>query len=257
MSTRIGVLTEAFLYATARSAPALRRAGLVGDAVALWSRATRRSRAWRPHEEACRAFVDAVIDEVPARRTAVVLGSGLLRDVPIARMAREFQRVILVDAVHLLPARRAARRLGCDLEVADLTGLSDRPDAATPLAAYARDPSVDLVISANVLSQLAIAPERENDPRRRTASEIVAAHLADLADVRARVCLMTDVRFTDIDREGTGVAPVTLVDPALLPDRPDAEWAWEVAPRGEISRRFRRVHHVQAWGNLGAARPAQ
>lgn len=248
------MLAEALLHATARSSPALRRAGLVGDAVALWSRATRRRRHWRPHEERCRALVASVVERLPSRRTALVLGSGLLRDVPVARLARAFERVVLLDAVHLLPARWTARRLGCEVVVCDLTGLS-RPEAAeAPLLGYARDPSVDLVISANVLSQLAMAPGRRSADPEGLARDVAAAHLRDLAAFRAQVCLLTDVRFADVDPAGQAGEPVMLVDPALLPGRPDAEWEWEVAPRGEISRRFARIHHVQAWRDLASAR---
>lgn len=247
------MLAEAVLHATARSNASLRRAGLVGDAVALWSRATRRRRAWRPHEERCRAFVESVLDRLPGRGTVLVLGSGLLRDVPIERLAREFDRVVLVDAVHLLPARWRAGRLGCRMIVADLaTGPAE--GGARPLAAYAGDPSVGLVISANVLSQLAMAPGRRTDDPARLAREITAGHLADLGAFEAPVCLMTDVRFTDIRRAGAPAAPVTLVEPSLLPGRPDDEWEWEVAPRGEISRDFARIHRVQAWRDLNGPR---
>lgn len=236
------MLAEALLHATARSWPALRQRGLIGDAVALWSRAGRRRREWVPHEERCRAAVLAGLADLPRRHTALVLGSGLLRDVPVAELARAFRRVVLVDAVHLLPARLRARRLGCTLQVADLT-------ESEGLADWQADADVDLVVSANLLSQLPMsrlrAVESEDEAtiiRRR----IGAAHLAALAGFRARAVLLSDTSYRDVAPDGTVLDEVALVDPSLLAPSDEA-WDWEVAPRGEISRRFARIHRVGAW----------
>ena len=116
------MLLETILNVTARTNPALRRLGLVGDAVALWSRAMRRRRAWAPHEARCHEVVLRSVAGLPSRRTVLVLGSGLIRDVPLAFLAERFERVVLLDAVHLLPARLKARRFGAETVVADLTG---------------------------------------------------------------------------------------------------------------------------------------
>jgi hypothetical protein len=39
------------------------------------------------------------------KRTAVVLGSGLLRDVPIRELAAAFDTVVLIDLVHVASVR--------------------------------------------------------------------------------------------------------------------------------------------------------
>lgn len=237
------MLWEAILHASARSTPGLRRLGLVGDALALRSRASRQRKAWAPHEARCHAFIARAVDRCERRRTVVVLGSGLLRDVPVARLAGAFERLVLVDAVHLLPARMKARRLGAEMRVADLSRDDD-----PALAALRVEPGIDLVISANLLSQMPLPHRRRSGDWESTepATLIGKRHLADLAGFAAPVCLLTDVAYRDVSQDGSSGPEHPLVDEALLPE-PAESWDWDVAPRGEIERRFARVHRVGAW----------
>lgn len=234
------MIWEGFLYVTAQTTPALRRLGLVGDALALRSRALRQARAWAPHEARCRAFVERVAARCTSRRTALVLGSGLVRDVPLAALAGRFEKVVLVDAVHLLPARLRARRLGARTLAADLSADgADRPDVAGP---------VDLVISANLLSQMPLPYRRRSgdwdDPE--PLARIGRHHLTQLRALDAPICLLTDVAYRDVAQDGTETEETPLVDASLLPP-PDESWDWTVAPKGEIDRGFARIHRVGAW----------
>lgn len=253
------MLFEAFLHATAKAHPAARNLGLVGDAVALWSRSTRRSRAWRPHELACREIVARAVAELTFRRTVLVLGSGLLRDVPVDLLARAFRRVVLVDGVHLLPARSKARRHGAELALADLSGLGavflgSAEERADPLASWRADPEIDLVISANLLSQLPFALDRwlERHPEHakrlpdHRPNGVIAAHLADLAGFAGRVCLLTDTAYRVVRRDGILVEEVDLLQGVELPE-PDACWNWEVAPVGEIARDEAHIHLARGY----------
>ena len=142
------MLLEIILYASARTTPELARLGLKGDAVALWSRATRCRSAWAPHEARCHAAVRAATADLPRRHTALVLGSGLLRDVALAHLVESFQRVILVDAVHLVPAHWRARHPKVELVTADLSGVAawlagEAGGRMDPLAAFRDDPVDD------------------------------------------------------------------------------------------------------------------
>lgn len=250
------MLPEILLYATAESAPALRRLGLVSDAVALWSRATRCRAAWAPHEARCHAAVSRAIVGLDRPDTALVLGSGLLRDVPLDALLARFRRIILVDAVHLWPARRRTRDPRVTRMVADLTGMAEGLGSAqaqrtSPLAAFRDDSRIDFVVSANVLSQLPMAVERwyERRPRHAApanlAADLAAAHLADLAALPGRICLLTDVRHRELDRGGAVLDETDLLHGVALPE-PDDAWDWEVAPRGEMGRRSVHVHRAQA-----------
>jgi hypothetical protein len=250
--------------------------GFVADSVALWSRATRRRRDWAPHEARSQELVREALEGLERRRTVIVLGSGLCRDVPLDELASRFERVILVDAVHLAPVRRRTRRLAnVSFVTMDLTGAGDwllggAEERGDPLRPFIEDPDVDLVVSANLLSQLPLALERfveRAGPTRLPADladRSIGWHLADLARFGARVCLLTDVECRDVEasdwgrrhaptgREPAILARLDLTRGHLLPP-PDATWTWTVAPPGEVERNIALIHLVHGYRDLAAA----
>ncbi len=254
------LLAELALSLITRAPVSLRRLGLVQESIGLWSRSRRQKRAWQPHYARCRDFVAAVVEELAGRRTVLVLGSGLVRDVPIELLAGRFERVVLLDAVHLPMVRFRMRRFAnVTLVTRDLTGTAGwlaGTDAGrvAPLADFARDGTVDLVVSANLLSQLPlpVANRLADHPAEAKRfpddlpARIVGWHLADLSAFGCRVCLLTDVEMREEDRKGTVTSRLDLMRGHKLP-RPDAEWDWTVAPFGEIDRDAAYVHHVRAY----------
>jgi hypothetical protein len=196
----------------------------------------------------------------------LVLGSGLCRDIPVGRLASTFETVILIDAVHLAPVRRRLAALSnVRFVTADLTGagawLAGQADARTDvLAPWRADATVDLVISANILSQLAIGPEDYLDahPARTAAlpaglpDALIGMHLQDLAAFRCRVCLVTDVEMRKERRDGSVLEQMDLLGGHTLPP-PDDTWDWTVAPLGEIARDIARIHRVYGYVSLQAA----
>lgn len=232
-----------------------RRLGMVGDSVRLWSRGRRRAADWADHEQHCHAIVRQALAGLGRRDTVVVLGSGLARDVPLGELAAAFRRVILVDAVHLLPLRLKVRRYrNVSLETRDLTGLIDWISGkgrvrVRPLADLASNTAVDLVISANILSQLALPVEdwleRQPDAARRLPSGIgrrlIDWHLEDTADFAGHICLLTDTEFHEITGGGAVSGEYDLLFGRKLP-QPDRAWHWQVAPRGELPGGARHVH---------------
>ncbi len=237
-----------------------RRTGHLTAAVSLWSRGHRCRRAWGTHEARCHAIVDRAIATCEQRRTAIVLGSGLVRDVPLDRLAAAFETVLLVDVVHLWPARWKARRhANVRLVDLDITGSTDLIlDRATglsdPLMRLAADPTVDLVISANCLSQLALLPlERlaamNSSKRRRFADlgrRIVEGHLVALERFPGRVCLLTDSEGRDVDAEGNVLERRDLLEGVTLPPADD-DWDWELAPIGEHAPDHAIVHRAHGF----------
>lgn len=241
------------------AAPGVRRLGYVRESVLLSSRARRCRRAWAAHQAATRTAILDAAAGLSGR--AVVLGSGPLGDVPLAALAASFARVDLVDVVHPWRARRAARRHRNVVPVlADLTGgrWREGETAAGTETVRALCAGTDLVVSASVLSQLPIVPVDWFEARRlavppRLAADIVAAHLAALDGLAARVCLVTDVEQVEEDRAGVETDRTDLLHGVALPPA-DRAWDWDLAPFGEASRRRRLVHRVQAYPDWAAAR---
>lgn len=262
------MLAELLHFALTPASMAARRDGSVADSVALWARGHRQRRAWAAHETHARAVAEAAIGELRQTRTAVVLGSGLLRDVPIELLRARFERVVLVDLVHLASVRLRAllgRWGNVEFMVRDIAGGEEGRDeggdsGASPLAFLRSIPDLDLVISANVLSQIGVAA-------RARAEEIAGAdldgpladvarrlrrHLDALAGLGARAVLITDIAYRVRDRAGGEIEHYDLMHGVALPPA-DARWEWPVAPFGEIRRDIERVHDVVAHGDFGRA----
>lgn len=154
------MLAEFTLWLATPASRMTRRLGLVSEGVALWARGRRQRRAWAEHHARCRALIESVVAELPRHRSVAVLGSGLLRDIPLPLLRARFQRALLVDAVHLPQIRLAAAfQSNLTLVTRDLSGVmgwlaGECDGRLDPVADLMADETLDLVISANLMSQL-------------------------------------------------------------------------------------------------------
>lgn len=240
-------------YLTTPAPKDFRRLGFVRDSIWLLSRSRRCRTAWRSHLSRSRELVTEAVAAMPRRRTVVVLGSGLLDDLPLDVLAESFESVVLVDVVHPWPARAAIRRLrNVRLVDFDLSGcvewmLGRSSSFAPVLPEICFAAGTDLVISANVLSQLPILPLDWFDARGGAPADlgfrIVSAHLDGLAALEGRICLLTDVMQVEMDRAGAVVDSSDLLHGVGV-GVPDREWDWDLAPLGEAARGSRLVHKV-------------
>jgi hypothetical protein len=216
-----------------------RRAEEIRSSVALWARARRCARQWASHEASSRAFVTKMLEQLPQRRVAAVLGSGLLRDVPVEALSADFREVRLYDLQHLASVRARARLKGLSnlhFENRDLAG----PGALDFLKAIAE---LDLVISANLMSQIGVAAARVSPGTG--VPQLLEAHVEGLAALGVPACLLTDIAYEVTDKAGTVIEAEDLMHGISLPAH-EAEWFWEVAPFGELDPDLRAVHRVVA-----------
>jgi hypothetical protein len=258
------MLAELALQALTPAAPLARRFGLLREGIALWSRGLRQRKAWEPHQARCRAIIAEVAAELPRRRKAVVLGSGPARDIPLDVLCASFDEVVLVDIVHLPLLRlKLWRQAKVSLVSRDLTGAmawltGEAEGRQDPLADLIADESVDLVVSANLLSQLAwpVADWLEDNPDRAATlpdslpASCIAWHLDDLAGFKGHVCLISDIEMVERDRSGAIHDRLDLMYGVALP-KEDESWLWPVAPFGEVERDREYVHRVCAWRRIG------
>jgi hypothetical protein len=250
------MLAEWITFLTTPCPWPLRRLGYLGEVIGTQSRYRRCRAAWAPHLENSRRAILAAAADTPGRRKVTVLGSGLLLDVPLAELAARFDEVALVDVVHLRPARRAARRFSnVRLVAADVSGVIGKlaGPGGVPPSLDLPEGDADLVVSANLLTQLPFLPCRWLS-RRADSEEAIAAfaralmrqHLQALARLPGRVCLITEVEQRLCDGEDT----VETFDPLYGLDVGAAtgEWLWDIAPRPEINRRYDVRYRVVATG---------
>ncbi|MBE1237703.1 hypothetical protein IHV25_08590 [Phaeovibrio sulfidiphilus] len=241
--------------------PVARKLGLVREMVAFESRARRLRRAWAPHREAAHTAILSALSHVPGRGSMAVLGSGLLLEIPLETLARAFGTIILVDAVFPRAVRKRARAAGSvRLVEADLTGvlraIAAAPGAIPPVPCPAPLPpealAADLVISANVLSQLPVLPRLHLERAGHADAKIgvfcerlVAAHLHALEGARGDVFFLGDVEREET-RTGGACERYDLVYGVCPELEACKTWWWDLAPPGEEGRGLRVRHKVRA-----------
>jgi hypothetical protein len=260
------MLAEMLLFRLTRAAPWAEAMGWREGAVRLWSRRRRCAAAWAPHLANTRRFVAEAAAAAPGRRTALVLGSGLLADLPIGLLAARFARVVLADVVHLPTVRWYTRRWkNVEHATVDLTGTAEALAAgAAPPEPGSRfgldDPAVDFVVSLNLVSQLPLGPVDwlaakgglPDADAARYGAKIVAAHFSHLRAFAAPVCVVGDRSRTWVGRDGT----VIETEDALFgmpPPAEDAAWDWDLAPLGEEDRAYAIRNRVFAIRELRTA----
>ncbi len=257
---------ELITYLTTPCPPSIRRMGYLYEALGLKCRYKRQPDSWRPHLENTRRFVLSATGKSRNRNKAVILGSGLLLDVPLEELSSTFREVVLIDVVCLPEVRRRMKAYNNVRFVRqDVTNiaealfrnvLSERHELpfADPILPEI-DKDTGLVISLNVLSQLTVIPRRyalqklPGIARHHVESwcrRIVEAHYSFLLSLPCSVCLITDYRYVYRDPAGAITAQGTTLSGALLPE-PDDSWVWHIAPLGEESRRFSKELSVGAW----------
>lgn len=247
------MILEALNYAASWPLTAVAHRPFIRSSVNLWARANRCASAWAEHERRTKAAILVAAERCRQRRTVVVLGSGLLRDVPVMELSRLFDTVVLVDLVHLASVRgwlTVKRLKNVRLIERDLSGLDAllAGESLEPLAFLRQVPYLDLVVSANLLSQIGIGAARRLDGHADKGAllrQVIGAHVEGLAQVSAETCLVTDVSYTVIDRSGGHHETVDLMHGIDLGDV-RAEWDWPVIPFGEESRDYQIMHHVIA-----------
>lgn len=272
------MLREAFEYWTTPCSPQARRLGYLAEAVALGARHRRQRLGWEPHAAACRRFITQAAALAPAGGRAVVIGSGLLIEIPLDALRARFDEVLLIDMVHTRSVRRRTAGMpNVRLIELDVSGALDALDAAltaktrtlpTGFAPPALPGSraegapngapVSFAVSCNLLSQLPLmpldaidrrAPAIPDAERLAFAQRLATDHLRWLAGLATRSALFSDTESLWI-RNGAVEEREDSLWGLSLP-APDAEWLWDIAPAPEQERDRDQRHRVGGWFDVG------
>ena len=260
------MLLDLYTSLTTPCSPFIRRMGYLNEAIEMRSRARRHQAAWQHHLDETRNFVLSVAETCRDRNRAVILGSGLLLDVPLAKLSSMFLQVVLMDVVCLPEVRKHIGRYNnVRFNEYDVTGIADAlfqseekgisglPEPRQGLSTQIRDSS--LVVSLNILSQLWVVPRAYVARRMRGLDEyavdewcgrIVTSHYAALTSLSCDVCLIADYGFVKRDRNGDVISKGSTVYGLEL-SVPAASWTWNIAPIDEDSRAYSKELIVGAW----------
>lgn len=242
------MLREAIDWLLTPSLPLARRSGHLGEFVAIAARRRRNAAAWAGHEARSREAVERAAQAADPAGTALILGAGHVNDVPLDALSARFREVILVDLAFSRATQRLAGQLGnvtCARH--DVTESLDALTGIRRPTAWLDEPDLTFVASVNLISQLATVATRHRDDAEaeRIARALAEAHLDWLSRFSCPACLVADREVEIYDRDGAVTATLDPNKGAVLPAA-DQEWLWDIAPRGEIDRRYAVRHRVGA-----------
>ena len=241
--------------------------GYVREVRMTGRRASEIGAAWDSHLEHTRKAVieSAKLCQSPTR--VVVVGAGNLLDVPLDVLTDRFDEVVLADIFHAKDTRRRVQQMSnVTLIDADVTGAAravfdaarrqdvrSLPTSAPPVLDVG---PIDLIVSVNLLSQLAVIPSSflqghcpgiAPEKLSAFARNLIETHLAWLSQTADQVCLVTDIVRIEQFSNGSETRK-NIVEEVSLP-RPDHVWDWQIAPMGSIYPDRDVYHEVQAYLN--------
>jgi hypothetical protein len=250
------MIEEILTVLTVRAVRGAREGGLVKEIAGIQGRHRRNREAWAPHLQHTKECITAHLWQADPREPVLLMGAGLLLDVPLDALDAHPAGALLVDAVETGHTRRKLRRYGnIGFERADITGFLEEfwlgggnalispPDIAPlPLVGHG------LAVSCNILSQLPLAyaaspPVGETEEKLTAA--IQKAHVRALMAMDCPALLITD--YERVETRGNDPHVIQTVDPHLLPGEPLERWNWNLAPQGEVDNNLDIRLKVGAW----------
>ena len=247
------MIIEYFKYLTNPATKSAKKMGQLRETIAMEARYKRSKSQWETHLKNTKSLIEESSLKVVNQNELIVLGSGLLLDIPIEFLAKYFKRVYLVDVVHLKKIKQTINTYNNVFLVEhDITGLSDQlinasksnfTDIQPQVSIPKLSADTSLVISANMLSQLHYSPVKFvtnkfgfNEKQQIILTKsIMLSHIEMLSKLDCRVCLITDYTRQYKD-EGQQIIEQEDALPNIKLPKPDKEWLWEIAPRGELNK---------------------
>ena len=246
----------------------LRKMGYVREMKALGARRNRCLASWRIHLEHTQASILEAARQCEHKHKALIIGSGLLFDIPVFELSRLFHDVVLVDIVHLWRVHRQTSPFpNVRLVQRDVTGMVERSYMAgrkripAPMPQrrikYFLDEGFDLVVSANILSQLPVLPNEHLSRRIRSVKEeqvsvfsraLVENHLDWISSFPGVTCLIADLERLQYNEKKLVSREASLWG-VTLPEG-GQQWFWDLAPRPEIDFRLDIRHRVIGYANF-------
>ncbi|MFP5519322.1 MAG: hypothetical protein ACLGGX_05425 [Bdellovibrionia bacterium] len=233
--------------------PAARKYNFIDHSISLEQRFQRQKPNWHAHLEKTQNLYNDFFTKFPKARSLTIVGSAHLHEYPKDELLKRFEKIVLVDAIH--PPHIvswAKKHKKVELIAFDITGVLDRLEqifnyddlleacaGVSPLKI-----STDLLVSANILSQLHLTPmtivEKNNqetftlEQKDKLATTSAETHLKWLENQNIPCLVYTDreVTYRNSRNEITyrGSYPVNFNSFQKLD-----EWTWLLAPLNEIS----------------------
>ena len=225
-----------------------RRMGYFDDQSGIMRRYQREREHWEAHLQNTRQLAIRAM-QGKGRKSAAVLGSGWLLDVPLKELSRYFEKVYLYDIRHPAAVKKQLQSLNnVELRICDIScfakavyqyakrycNVKERPPISAIKPIDALDiASFDFVFSCNILNQLDILLidylacffELSREETFAFRKNVQQYHIGLLP--RNRSCLVADYEEMTYTPEGKEVSRKTSVYHSIT-QHPNAErWIWE------------------------------
>lgn len=254
------MILEFLEYLRTHSAKLAKDWGYTYQNVSLKFRSRRCAKAWQSHVQQCRQLILEQFKEINPR-ALMIIGSGLLLEIPIQELLKGSEKIYLVDLVHSKEVRNLAKRHSqivlVEKDISSLLeilkkGQSPFQPAGLPWESLApwSLPKVDWVVSANLLSQIPLmiseALPMSSEVYKDFARRVRDQHIERLLNQSERVLLFADFETRYIDHSGQRIKTESYsVDLKSLKFL--EEWTWEISPFGETSKDYKIEMLVKAY----------
>jgi hypothetical protein len=247
------MVREALQHLLTSAPKHIKKMGYVKESIAIEARAKRCEKSWAPHLAACKKQILVATTELAPGSSIMILGSGGLHDVPMAALSPF--KVTCVDIVHL--PQTIKQYPDVEFINKDVTGVIEPLyNAVKNKNTFFPDPDwilakrPDLIISLNILSQLALKPvsfsERHNHELGAFFHDnILKAHVNWLKRQKTKVLMISDINRDYF--QGEKIIETEAAIPELDLGAPQDTWNWDVAPKGEVDKKINIRHVVGAW----------
>ncbi len=262
------MLLESFEFLLTPTTPLARKYGFLYSSISLRHRYHRQKKNWIPHLKNCQEVFLETANSLPQRKSVVVLGSAHLHEIPLHLLMDTFEQVTLVDVIHPLKHHLQAKRYSrLKLITMDLTNALDKlqelntmEDLETLAKKLAGEKifhfEADLIVSANLMSQLALLPldavekkikrPLELSEKDSICTQFAETHLKNLKGCTGTKLIYSDREVIYRDKAGelmyTGHYPVNFSDYKKL-----REWYWMLAPLKEASKDYSIEMKIEAY----------
>ncbi|WP_373998789.1 hypothetical protein [Bdellovibrio bacteriovorus] len=265
------MIREAFIFLFTPTSDIAKKYGFLYQSIALQARYHRCKKAWLPHLKNCQDLFLDTVKTLPQKKSVVILGSSHLHEIPMHLLEKNFESITLVDVIHPIRHHLLAKRTSrVKLITQDLSGslaslenlqsLEDLYELKDKLAQETLfNFDADLIVSGNLLSQLALLPIEAIEKKIKRALTLeekdvlctgfAEIHLKNLSACKGTKLIYADREVTYRDPKGDeiykGHYPVNFSGYEKV-----KEWNWLLAPLKEASKNYSIEMKIEAYKSV-------
>jgi len=261
----------------------LREMGILQELIGVEARSGRLKHAWQEHLDFTKSVILDQASNSP-RNKVMIIGAGLINDIPLKELSERFKQVVLVDLIFMQSTINQIKYFDnvSFLEI-DISGnlkalyqtiqeykisgslqeLNARINSLINFVPdfFMTDNELDLVISLNLLSQLPLCAEQWLIKQKIDFDfscfykSLIKNHLEYLKRLEAnnkKIILISDTQKQILNSDNQFLAVESSIKDLNIPDylsnaKSVKSWNWLLAPLGELDPKYQMQLNVEAF----------